>query len=164
MLIKSRGALEPQFYAALLKGLQLESASLGGSQLDRSTWQRQRDAFARAFKAKTRKEWEDVFDGTDACCTPVLTQDELEAQGFQQRPAVTLRSTPGLALADEKEKLDVAAVRGQGLGVEGEGWSTGGLVPGHGGEETLGRWMGWKRGGGYEVENGGLVKPDAARL
>lgn len=77
---------------------------------------------------------------------------------------MTLRSTPGLAIADETEKLDVPAVRGQGLGVEGEGWNSMGLPPGTGGEETLGRWMGWKRGKGYEIENGGLIKPDAGKL
>lgn len=77
---------------------------------------------------------------------------------------MTLRSTPGLAIADETDKLDVPAVRGQGLGVEGAGWSEKGLGPGVGGEEILAKWMGWKRGRGFEVENGGLIKPDAARF
>lgn len=122
------------------------------------------DTFTQTFKAKTRKEWEDIFDGTDACCTPILTQTELRESGYQQRPTVTLRDTPGYAIADAKDQLDVPEVRGQGLGVEGEGWSEDGIRPGEGGEEILGRWMGWKRGRGYDVRNGGLEIVDSARL
>jgi len=33
--------------------------------------------FAEIFKSKTRDEWQAIFDGTDACVTPVLTFDEL---------------------------------------------------------------------------------------
>ena len=65
------GALEPQFYAALLAGLGLADAGLPG-QHDRDGWPVLRERFAAAFAARTRGEWEKLFAGTDACVSPVL--------------------------------------------------------------------------------------------
>jgi alpha-methylacyl-CoA racemase len=65
------GALEPQFYAALLSGLGLTDAGLPG-QHDRDGWPVLRRSFAAAFAARTRADWEKVFAGTDACVSPVL--------------------------------------------------------------------------------------------
>lgn len=31
-----------------------------------------------AFRSKTRKEWEVIFEGKDACCLPVLEEWEVE--------------------------------------------------------------------------------------
>lgn len=152
------GALEPQFFAALMKGLGIKEEQLGGPREDRETWPGMKEFFTRTFRGKTRKEWEEIFDGTDACCTPVLTHQELEKDvGFDQRPPVTLRDSPGLAIADlDEDKRTVA--QGQGIGVEGEGWTSTGLRPGVGGEELLGQWLGWRRGRQYELQDGGLVK------
>ncbi|WPH03936.1 CoA-transferase family III [Acrodontium crateriforme] len=159
----SVGALEPQFFAALLKGLEIKTDSLGGDRMDRKTWPKQREIYTKRFKEKTRKEWEAIFDGTDACCTPVLTHDELEADGFDQRPIVTLRGSPGFAIAKGSAEQRPAA-EGQGAGVEGEGWSTEGLRPGVGGEEVLAKWTGWKRGRHYQVKDGGLELVDQSKL
>ena len=49
------------------------------------------------------------------------------------------------------------SAEGQGIGIEGEGWTTKGLYPGEDGEETLAKWMGWSRGRHYDVRDGGLV-------
>ena len=69
------GALEPQFYAALLRGLGLADAGLP-DQHDRSGWPVLRQRFAETFAQRTRAEWESVFAGTDACVSPVLTLAE----------------------------------------------------------------------------------------
>jgi alpha-methylacyl-CoA racemase len=69
------GAIEPQFYAALLDGLGL-TGTLEGGQLDRSYWPAHREAFTRAFAARTRDEWAAHFEGTDACVAPVLSLTE----------------------------------------------------------------------------------------
>jgi alpha-methylacyl-CoA racemase len=74
----SVGALEPQFYAALLRGLGLEAADLPG-QLDRDRWPELRARFAEVFKQKTRGEWTAIFDGTDACVAPVVGLGEAPA-------------------------------------------------------------------------------------
>lgn len=160
------GALEPQFYAELLKGLNIDENSVGGNRLDKSTWNKQEELFTAKFKSKTRAEWEKIFDGTDACCTPVLTQQELEQQKFDQRPIVTLKSTPGLAI-QEGEPENRPEATGQGIGVEGDGWNEKGLSPGVGGEDVLATWMGWSRDRHYSLKDGGLEyveKGDRAKL
>lgn len=65
------GALEPQFYAALLAGLRLDPAQW--PQQDRSRWKDQSRQLAELFATRTREEWTTVFEGTDACVTPVLS-------------------------------------------------------------------------------------------
>ena len=159
----SSGALEPQFFAALLKGLSLSQKDLPGPREDRDTWPALAGLFTQTFKSKTRSEWEAIFDGTDACCTPVLTQKELRERGFDQRPIVTLQQSPGLALYDSESDSRPSA-EGQGLGVEGAGWTSKGLPVGDGGEELLARWLGWSRSRHYELQNGGLAKVSKPKL
>jgi alpha-methylacyl-CoA racemase len=72
------GALEPQFYAALVDGLGL-TGSLPGAQYDAAHWPEHRRRFAEAFASRTRDEWAAAFEGTDACVTPVL--------GLREAPA-----------------------------------------------------------------------------
>lgn len=64
-------ALEPQFYAGLLKILDLGLDP--AKQNDRSTWPALRAALSDAFASRTREEWVAAFDGRDACVAPVLT-------------------------------------------------------------------------------------------
>jgi alpha-methylacyl-CoA racemase len=42
-------------------------------------WESTEKQFEAAFKTKTRSEWEQIFDGSDACVAPVLTPDEVWA-------------------------------------------------------------------------------------
>ncbi|KAF2269397.1 CoA-transferase family III [Lojkania enalia] len=156
------GAIEPQFYAALLKGLNVQPSDLPGDRDNQKDWPKLAEFFTSVFKTKTRSEWESIFDGTDACCTPVFTQAELEAQGFDQRPAVALKSTPGYAIHEGGDNRPAAV--GQGIGWEGSGWDQKVLVPGTAGEEILGRWMGWSRGRHYDIEHEGLVLKDMSKL
>jgi len=69
------GAIEPQFYAQMLKILNLDPATLP-DQLDTTRWGELREALQAAFAARTRDEWAELFAGEDACVTPVLTYDE----------------------------------------------------------------------------------------
>ena len=82
------GALEPQFYAALLAGLELADADDLPGQHDRERWPELRARFVAAFAGRTRDEWTAVFDGTDACVTPVLAFGEVAAH-----PQVAARGT-----------------------------------------------------------------------
>jgi len=72
------GALEPQFYAALLRGLDLADAGLP-DQHDRTGWPVLRQRFAETFASRTRAEWEHIFAATDACVAPVLSLAEAPA-------------------------------------------------------------------------------------
>ena len=73
------GAIEPQFFAELIEGLGLSDDDACGSQMDRESWPAMRERLVEVFASKTRQQWEAVFDGTDACCTPVLRMDEVAA-------------------------------------------------------------------------------------
>ncbi|GAM83956.1 hypothetical protein ANO11243_019460 [Dothideomycetidae sp. 11243] len=151
------GALEPQFFAALVEGLGLDKG-WNRKRMDKGTWPELRELMAAKFREKSRAEWEKVFDGTDACCTPVLEHGELRKGGYDQRPLATLRESPGFAVAGSKGQRDAA--EGQGDGAPGNGWKGTGLAIGNGGEDVLQNWTGWKKGTQYEVVNGGLALID----
>jgi alpha-methylacyl-CoA racemase len=70
------GALEPQFYAALLDGLGLADADLP-ERSDPAGWPVLRQRFTEVFASRSRDEWVAVFDGTDACVAPVLSFAEV---------------------------------------------------------------------------------------
>jgi alpha-methylacyl-CoA racemase len=71
------GALEPQFYAELIRVLGFSSEELG-PQRDPAGWPRMRTLFADEFASRNRDEWSKIFSGIDACVTPVLTFTEAE--------------------------------------------------------------------------------------
>jgi alpha-methylacyl-CoA racemase len=69
------GAIEPQFYALLLRGLQVDPAT-APPQMDRASWPPMKLQFAEIFRSRTREEWTRVFADSDACVTPVLSPEE----------------------------------------------------------------------------------------
>jgi alpha-methylacyl-CoA racemase len=69
------GAIEPQFYAELIRLMGLADTEMPG-QNDRPQWPAMKERFARVFATKTRKEWEEIFEGSDACAAPVLSPAE----------------------------------------------------------------------------------------
>jgi alpha-methylacyl-CoA racemase len=140
------GALEPQFYAQLVAGLGVE---LPGGQHDVARWPEHRRLIAEAFASRTRDEWTAVFEGTDACVTPVLGLTEAPAhphlaargtfvdQGFGPQPApaprfsrtpAAVRSAPRTPGQDTVEALrawgfaeeEVAALLESGAVVQSE--------------------------------------------
>jgi alpha-methylacyl-CoA racemase len=96
----SVGSLEPQFYASLIERLDLAGDDLPG-QMDREQWPAFKERLTAIFKTRTRDEWCDIFEGSDACFAPVLSMAEahehphnaargtfVEANGARQpRPA-----------------------------------------------------------------------------
>ena len=69
------GALEPEFFAELLRLLEIEPDTLG-PQRERAGWPAMRDALSDKFRTETRDHWSRVFTDSDACVTPVLTASE----------------------------------------------------------------------------------------
>jgi len=71
------GALEPRFYAELLAKLGLDSddADLPG-QMDRERWPELRERLAAVFRTRTRADWAELLEGSDACVAPVLSLSE----------------------------------------------------------------------------------------
>ena len=117
------GALEPQFWAVVVRELGLEDLP---EQYDRAGWPELRRRLTESFATGTRDEWAARFEPLDACVTPVLELGEaaahphlaarqavVEVDGVPQ-PAVAprLSRTPGevgrpsgAAGADTREAL-----------------------------------------------------------
>lgn len=66
------GAIEPQFYEELISLLGLDAEEVG--QFDEP--EEMKKILTAKFKEKTQAEWSKVFEGKDACVTPVLTMEE----------------------------------------------------------------------------------------
>jgi alpha-methylacyl-CoA racemase len=110
------GAIHESFYEELLKGLNLDPSSLP-PQNDMKKWPEMVARFAEIFKTKTRDEWTTIFEGTDACVTPVLELNEIDQHPHnrergllinidgisQPLPAPRLSRTPGRAQMPGKE-------------------------------------------------------------
>ena len=84
------GAIEPQFYAELLDGLGLEADDLP-SQLDPRSWPELKERLAQAFATRSRAEWTEIFEGRDACVTPVLSLEEAALHPHNTERGVYLR-------------------------------------------------------------------------
>ncbi len=82
----SIAAIEGKFYQELLDHIGLNADDLPDQndryaadlpdQHDRGSWNHMRARFAEIFKTRTRAEWCELLEGTDACFAPVLDADE----------------------------------------------------------------------------------------
>lgn len=80
------GPLEPRFYGELVQRLGLTGELPDRD--DRANWPALRARLSEAFAQRTRAEWTEVFDGSDACVSPVLSMTEA-----QEHPHVRERGT-----------------------------------------------------------------------
>ncbi|MEP9384406.1 CaiB/BaiF CoA-transferase family protein [Nocardioides sp. KR10-350] len=71
------GALEPQFFAALVRLLGVEDRCPAQHEIER--YDEMRALFAKAIATRTMAEWAELAEGTDACLAPVLTPTEAKA-------------------------------------------------------------------------------------
>ena len=72
------GAIEPQFYALLLK-LTGASDPLLGDQMDQLAWPAMKERLGALFKTRSRDAWCALLEGSDACFAPVLDMTEAPA-------------------------------------------------------------------------------------
>lgn len=79
----SLGAIEPQFYAALLEQLGEEAEALR-NQWDMENWPAMKDHMSAIIKRRTRAEWDAVFEGVDVCYAPVLSINEVRQHPHHQ--------------------------------------------------------------------------------
>lgn len=68
-------AIEPKFYGELLERIGLVGDDLP-EQWDEAAWPDMRARFEAVFKERTRGEWQELLEGTDACFAPVLSLSE----------------------------------------------------------------------------------------
>jgi len=70
--------IENRFYRNLLDSLGVTDID-PASQYDATQWDSVRSKLQAAFETKTRDEWCDLLEGTDTCCTPILTMSEVHS-------------------------------------------------------------------------------------
>ena len=111
------GAIEPQFYAELLRVMELDPAE--APQWDRALWPALKERFAEVFLRRTREEWAKLLESADACATPVLGLQDgpqhphnvargtfVEVDGVvQPAPAPRFSRTPP-AISDQQPSVD----------------------------------------------------------
>ena len=138
----SVGAMEPQFYKLLVEGLGFNIKDLPDRGDDPwpndKNWVELREIFKKRFLERTQKEWCAVFDGTDACVSPVL--EMLDASKVLN-PVVALSQTPSYDVSDRSV-----------------------LKPGGGQDRILSQWLGWKNGKEYVVKDKTVKQADKSRL
>lgn len=81
------GALEPQFFAELVARAGMDEGDRK-TQGDPRTWADKHQAYTALFKTKTRDEWAEIFDGSDACVAPVLSWSEAHDHPHNQARGV----------------------------------------------------------------------------
>ncbi|NKI18728.1 CoA transferase [Spongiibacter sp. KMU-166] len=67
--------IEPQFFAEMIQKLGLPEKYIA-EQNNQAIWPELKTALTQAFKTKTRDEWVDIFEGSDACVAGILTLKE----------------------------------------------------------------------------------------
>ncbi|MBU3845741.1 MAG: CoA transferase [Candidatus Acinetobacter avistercoris] len=72
----SVGPMEPQFYALFLEKLGLSNDEAFQKQWNSKNWTSLKARLAEIFISKTRQQWNEIFEGTDACYAPVLSLAE----------------------------------------------------------------------------------------
>ncbi len=103
------GALEPQFYAALLEKLGLADLD-PKAQYDTRQWPALKARFRALFMSRPSAEWRALLEGTDVCFAPVLNLAEAAAHPHN--------AARGLYRAEADGRLDAAeAPRFQPLAV-----------------------------------------------
>ncbi|XP_061732571.1 alpha-methylacyl-CoA racemase isoform X1 [Nerophis ophidion] len=88
------GAIEPQFYQQLLQGLELDADQLP-PQMSFDDWPQLRRIFSERFALKTQADWSRIFDGTDACVTPVLSFDQVSVHPHNQDRGSFMKDSSG---------------------------------------------------------------------
>ncbi|VWX50597.1 CaiB/BaiF CoA-transferase family protein [Novosphingobium sp. 9U] len=128
----SVAAIEPQFYAALLRVLEMDAA-LRETQMDRSHWPEMKARFAARFKDRSAEEWCAHPEAAESCLAPVLTMSEAarhphnvarstftELAGvIQPSPAPRFSATPAAApRASDDDRLTLSSALLREVGLE----------------------------------------------
>ena len=79
----SVGAMEPQFYALLRQRCGLDDPAFD-AQWDKMQWPELKARMAELFGSRTRAQWCELLEGTDACFAPVLDLREAAAHPHNQ--------------------------------------------------------------------------------
>lgn len=107
----SVGAIEPQFFAALLERLGLDAFLPDQHRKER--WGALTQSLETIFLTKQQNYWTELFAGTDACVAPVLALSEVFSQPhFQARNSYEMRDGVMHAMPAPRFSRTPSAIRG----------------------------------------------------
>jgi alpha-methylacyl-CoA racemase len=92
--------VEDAFYERMIRLLGLDPVAIP-SREDRSNWPVLKELLAERFGSNTQRHWRDVFDGAQACVSPVLDAEDIKSS----QPLVQLSETPSLPPTDEAGRI-----------------------------------------------------------
>lgn len=81
----SVGAIEPQFYALLRERCGVADDKAFDAQMDRAAWPELKRRLSQIFLKRTRDEWCELLEGSDACFAPILDWDEAPRHAHNRR-------------------------------------------------------------------------------
>lgn len=65
------------------------------SQMSFDDWPEIRRIFTERFASKSQAEWSEIFDGTDACVTPVLSFDQVSSHPHNRERGSFMKDSSG---------------------------------------------------------------------
>lgn len=108
------GAIEPAFYRELLARCGIDDPQFE-QQWERAQWPQLREKLERLFAQRTRAQWSELLEGTDACVAPVLSLGEaadhphLRARQTLVNAAGVLQPAPAPRFGATPARLPTAA-------------------------------------------------------
>ncbi len=73
------GAIEPKFYHEMLTRAGLDAVPEFKAQMNQRQWPALKARLAEAIRRRSRAEWAEIMEGSDACFMPILDMDEAPA-------------------------------------------------------------------------------------
>ena len=71
------GSIEPEFYKELLVKLEIDD-EIFNDQHNKDLWPELKEKMSSKIKLKSSSEWVEIFSGSDACVSPVLSMEEAQ--------------------------------------------------------------------------------------
>jgi crotonobetainyl-CoA:carnitine CoA-transferase CaiB-like acyl-CoA transferase len=84
--------IEPQFYRQFLDLVGLADRPEMVAQMDKNAWPLQSALVEARFLARTRSEWEQIFAGSDACVSPVLSPHQAARHPINEDRAIWIEA------------------------------------------------------------------------
>ncbi|MCY1527937.1 CoA-transferase family III [compost metagenome] len=109
----SIGSIEPQFYQLLLTLCGIDDPSFK-NQWDKSEWPVLRSKLEAMFLTRSRDEWTQLLEGSDACFAPVLDFSEAPAHPHNQARGVFME-TDGVCHPAPAPRLSRTPVQAGGV-------------------------------------------------
>jgi len=117
----SLAAIEPKFYALLREKLGIDADARFDAQFDRQRWVPLKSALTTLFLTRSRAEWCELLEMTDACFAPVLSLEEVPRHPYHAERRTFLQIGAGIQPAPAPRYSDTPTKAPNAFGIAGDG-------------------------------------------